>query len=84
MQPSGRRSNSGGIGVQLTLSDYLEMRPTDRESVSESDTPKIMEQEEFDDLSEVADRETEEEQEAGGESSDCFFYAQNEIPESEW
>lgn len=38
LQPSGRRSNSGGIGVQLTLSDYLEMRPTDRESVSESDT----------------------------------------------
>lgn len=61
LQPSGRRSNSGGIGVQLTLSDYLEMRPTDRESVSESDTPKIMEQEESDDLSEVADRETEKE-----------------------
>lgn len=83
LQPSGRRSNSGGIGVQLTLSDYLEMRPTDRESVSESDTPKIMEQEESDDLSEVADRETEEEQEAGGESPTASFMPKNEIPESE-
>lgn len=83
LQPSGRRSNSGGIGVQLTLSDYLELRPTDRESVSESDTPKIMEQEESDDLSEVADRETEEEQEAGGESPTASFMPKNEIPESE-
>lgn len=83
LQPSGRRSNSGGIGVQLTLSDYLEMRPTDRESVSESDTPKIMEQEESDDLSEDADRETEEEQEAGGESPAASFMPKNEILESE-
>lgn len=83
LQPSGRRSNSGGTGVQLTLSDYLELRPTDRESVSESDTPKIMEQEESDDLSEVADRETEEEQEAGGESPAASFMPKNEIPESE-
>ena len=83
LQPSGRRSNSDGAGVQLTLSDYLEMRPTDRESVSELDTPKIMEQEESDDLSEVADRETEEEQEAGGESPTASFMPKNEIPESE-
>lgn len=83
LQPSGRRSNSDGAGVQLTLSDYLELRPTDRESVSESDTPKIIEQEESDDLSEVADRETEEEQEAGGESPTASFMPQNEIPESE-
>lgn len=67
LQPSGRRSNSGGTGVQLTLSDYLEMRPTDRESVSDSDTPKTME----------------EEQEAGGESPAASFMPKNEIPESE-
>lgn len=65
LQPSGRRSNSGGAGVQLTLSDYLELRPTDRESVSESDTPKIIEQEKLYDISEKAGSETEEEQEAG-------------------
>ena len=39
LQSSGRGSDSGGTGVQLTLSDYLELRPTDRESVSDSDTP---------------------------------------------
>lgn len=83
LQPSGRRSNSGGIGVQLTLSDYLEMRPTDRESVSESDTPKIIEQEELYDISEKAGSETEEEQEAGGESPTASFMPKNGIPESE-
>lgn len=59
LQPSGRRSNSGGAGVQLTLSDYLELRPTDRESVSESDTSKIIEQEKLYDISEKAGSETE-------------------------
>ena len=39
-----------------------------------------MEQEESDDLSEVADRETEEEQEAGGESPTAAYeYAQRQI-----
>lgn len=61
LQPSGRRSNSDGAGVQLTLSDYLELRPTDRESVSELDTPKIIEQEELYDISEKAGSETEKE-----------------------
>lgn len=83
LQPSGRRSNSDGAGVQLTLSDYLELRPTDRESVSESDTPKIIEQEELYDISEKAGSETEEEQEAGGESPTASFMPKNEIPESE-
>ena len=83
LQPSGRRSNSDGAGVQLTLSDYLELRPTDRESVSESDTPKIMEQEELYDISEKAGSETEEEQEAGGESPTASFMPKNGIPESE-
>lgn len=83
LQPSGRRSNSDGAGVQLTLSDYLELRPTDRESVSESDTPKIIEQEELYDISEKAGSETEEEQEAGGESPTASFMPKNGIPESE-
>ena len=83
LQPSGRRSNSDGAGVQLTLSDYLELRPTDRESVSESDTPKIIEQEKLYDISEKAGSETEEEQEAGGESPTASFMPKNEIPESE-
>lgn len=83
MQPSGRRSNSDGAGVQLTLSDYLELRPTDRESVSESDTSKIIEQEELYDISEKAGSETEEEQEAGGESPTASFMPKNGIPESE-
>lgn len=83
LQPSGRRSNSDGAGVQLTLSDYLELRPTDRESVSESDTPKIIEQEELYDISENAGSETEEEQEAGGESPTASFMPKNGIPESE-
>lgn len=83
LQPSGRRSNSDGAGVQLTLSDYLELRPTDRESVSELDTPKIIEQEELYDISEKAGSETEEEQEAGGESPTASFMPKNGIPESE-
>lgn len=83
LQPSGRRSNSDGAGVQLTLSDYLELRPTDRESVSELDTPKIIEQEELYDISEKAGPETEEEQEAGGESPTASFMPKNGIPESE-
>lgn len=83
LQPSGRRSNSDGAGVQLTLSDYLELRPTDRESVFESDTPKIIEQEELYDISEKAGSETEEEQEAGGESPTASFMPKNGIPESE-
>ena len=83
LQPSGRRSNFDGAGVQLTLSDYLELRPTDRESVSESDTPKIIEQEELYDISEKAGSETEEEQEAGGESPTASFMPKNGIPESE-
>lgn len=83
LQPSGRRSNSDGAGVQLTLSDYLELRPTDRESVSESDTSKIIEQEELYDISEKAGSETEEEQEAGGESPTASFMPKNGIPESE-
>lgn len=83
LQPSDRRSNSDGAGVQLTLSDYLELRPTDRESVSESDTPKIIEQEELYDISEKAGSETEEEQEAGGESPTASFMPKNGIPESE-
>ena len=83
LQPSGRRSNSDGAGVQLTLSDYLELRPIDRESVSESDTPKIIEQEELYDISEKAGSETEEEQEAGGESPTASFMPKNGIPESE-
>ena len=61
LQSSGRGSDSGGTGVQLTLSDYLEMRPTDRESVSDSDTPKTME----------------EEQEAGGVSPAASFMPKN-------
>ena len=83
LQSSGRGSDSGGTGVQLTLSDYLELRPTDRESVSESDTPKIIEQEKLYDISEKAGSETEEEQEAGGESPTASFMPKNEIPESE-
>lgn len=83
LQSSGRGSDSGGTGVQLTLSDYLELRPTDRESVSESDTPKIIEQEELYDISEKAGSETEEEQEAGGESPTASFMPKNGIPESE-
>ena len=83
LQSSGRGSDSGGTGVQLTLSDYLELRPTDRESVSESDTPKIIEQEEVYDISEKAGSETEEEQEAGGESPTASFMPKNGIPESE-
>lgn len=83
LQSPGRGSNSGGAGVQLTLSDYLELRPTDRESVSESDTPKIIEQEELYDISEKAGSETEEEQEAGGENPSASFIFQSKIPESE-
>lgn len=83
LQSSGRGSDSGGTGVQLTISDYLELRPTDRESVSESDTPKIIEQEESYDISEKAGSETEEEQEAGGENPSASFIFQSKIPESE-
>ena len=40
LPPSGGGNYSDGTGVQLTLSDYFEIRPTDRENVSDSDTPK--------------------------------------------
>ncbi len=69
LQPSGRGSDSGGTGVQLTISDYLELRPTDRESVSDSDTPKIEEQEENQIESEQAVEET----------SAAFSIPENEI-----
>lgn len=75
LQPSGGGSNSVGTGVQLTISDYLELRPADRESVSESDTPKIEEQEE---------KQIESEQ-AVGETSAAFLISESEIvkqPES--
>ena len=38
LPPSGGGNYSDGTGVQLTLSDYFEIRPTDRENVSDSDT----------------------------------------------
>ena len=37
-ESAGRGTDSDGTGVQLTLSDYFEIRPTDRENVSDSDT----------------------------------------------
>lgn len=37
LPPSGGGNYSDGTGVQLTLSDYFEIRPTDRENVSVSD-----------------------------------------------
>lgn len=68
LPPSGGGNYSDGTGVQLTLSDYFEIRPTDRENVSDSDTPKA-EHEEI---------QIEQTEQAAGETPAAFV-----IPESE-
>ena len=83
MQSSGGRDHSEGTGVQLTLADYLELRPTERDDF-DSDVLVQNNQDEQEESSVEIEPEAEtiETEKAVGEEPAAFSVSEEDIHES--
>ena len=80
LQPSGGRDHSEGTGIQLTLADYLELRPTERDDF-DSDILVQNEQDEQEEPSVEIEPEAEiiETEKAVGEEPAAFSVSEEDI-----